>query len=257
MNPQEHQETSRVQSMSTQEWVCKGFFGRETWEAPKFRAIPSQASTPHVQNGALRLHSAIGGIYFPKKEQTQPCTTHSVTLVSSKTIHFLVVGSCFFFSLLAPPRWKDFIHVFFSIFQFLMHHLWNSLSKGREVENLAPLGPLYIECNSGLGLVQLFFHFKSWGLHSIVNFLGWGCLWTMWKKDTPPQKKNSQIQNPKRQYMLKAPKIEFARLAGCTESFSQPLYPYWGGYTCTIKTIGFLEPKWFDTGNSPEHHPSI
>ena len=28
-----------------------------------------------------------------------------------------------------------------------------------------------------------------WGLHFIVNFLGWGCLWTMWKKD-PPKKKN-------------------------------------------------------------------
>ena len=68
----------------------------------------------------------------------------------------------------------------------------------------------------------------------------------------PPKKKttNSQIQNPKRQYMLKAPKIEFARLADCTESFPQPLYPYWGGYTCIIKTIGFLEPKWSDTGNS-------
>ena len=78
MKCQEHQETSRVQRMSTQEWVCKAFFGRETWGAPKFRAIPSQASTPHVQNGALRWHSAMGGINFPKKEQTQPCTTHSV-----------------------------------------------------------------------------------------------------------------------------------------------------------------------------------
>ena len=84
------------------------FFGRETWGAPKFRAMPSQASTPHVQNGALRLHSAMGGIYFPKKEQAQPCTIHSVqvaflhmfswgpdsiTLVSSKINHFLQVGS--------------------------------------------------------------------------------------------------------------------------------------------------------------------
>ena len=33
-----------------------------------------------------------------------------------------------------------------------------------------------------------------------------------------------------REYMFKAPKIEFARLTGCTESFSQPLCPYRGEY---------------------------
>ena len=117
----------------------QGSFGMETWGAPKFTAIPSQASTPHVQNGALRVHSAMGGIDFPKKEQTQPCTTHSVqvsflrmfswgpdsiTHVFQKQlifwgwVHDYII---IFFSLLAPPRWKDFIHVFFSIFQFLMY----------------------------------------------------------------------------------------------------------------------------------------
>ena len=32
-----------------------------------------------------------------------------------------------------------------------------------------------------------------------------------------------------REYMFKGPKIEFARLTDCTESFSQPLCPYGGG----------------------------
>ena len=119
-----------------------------------------------------------------------------------------------------------------------------------------------LDCNSGLGLVlnrlssmRFTFYSHFFGLGMSVDHVERGPP----KKNknsqiqnpkrqyrTPKKNKNSQIPNPKRQYMFKAPKIEIARLSGCTESFSQPLHPY----TCIIKTIGFLEPKWFDTGNS-------
>ena len=51
------------------------FWGGEGGLGDKFRAVPNQANQRHVQNGAFKL---LGGSSFPKNDQTQPCTTHSV-----------------------------------------------------------------------------------------------------------------------------------------------------------------------------------
>ena len=109
----------------------QGSFGMETWGAPKFTAIPSQASTPHVQNGALRLHSAMGGIYFPKRTNS---TLHNPFCTNFFSAYVFLgpwlYNTCFFknksffeggFMILFFPLGSAsvkgfFLHVFFSKF---------------------------------------------------------------------------------------------------------------------------------------------
>ncbi len=80
----------------------------------------------------------------------------------------------------------------------------------------------------------------------LVDFWWVATCWTdsrtpayFWKTVSPKELVQvSGMTKKKRQYIFKAPKIEFARLTGCTESLSQPLYLSWGGYP-SIKRLVF------------------
>ena len=120
--PRKNQEKSPVQSMSTQEWVCKSWFGREERGALKFRAVPNQASTPHVQNGALRLHSGTNSTlhdpfctgFFSANVFLGPWI-YNLFFFKNNAL-FLRLCSWFYFSLPAWPRWKDFFMFSFPCF---------------------------------------------------------------------------------------------------------------------------------------------
>ena len=121
-------------------------------------------------------------------------------------------------------------------------------TKGREVEILGTPGAS-LECYSGLGFVQFFFkgvqvstlkskachasrnlkiqanHFKLnclylW-VYILESILGWGCLWTMWKR-TPKksQTQKSKIRGDKKRKVMK--NLHIAKKL-CTRTESSPL----------------------------------
>ena len=133
MNPQEHQETSRVQSMSTQEWVCKGFLEGKHGGHPNLEQSRVRHQH-HMYRMVLSGYTPLWGESILQKRTNS--TLHNPFCTSCfsayvflgpwlyntfffKNNSFFEGGFMILISLLALPRWKDFIHVFFSIFQFL------------------------------------------------------------------------------------------------------------------------------------------
>ena len=114
----------------------QGFFWKGNMGGPQIQSNPESGINTTCTEWCSQITLRYGWNLFSKKRTNS--TLHNPFCRSffsayvflgpwlyntcfSKTTHFLRVGSWFFFSLLAPPRWKDFIHVFFSIFQFLMY----------------------------------------------------------------------------------------------------------------------------------------